>query len=69
MLQKMQDCWLLASVRLHQLLTHERAQTLAEYGLIMSLVAVGVVLPTLLIFRGEMAAAFNSATNCLDGTC
>lgn len=63
------ECWPLLAARLYTLITHERAQTLAEYSLILSLVAVGVVLPTLLLFRGEMAAAFNSATNCLDGTC
>ena len=69
MARNMRERWPLLAARIYGLLTHERAQTLAEYGLILSLVAVGVVLPTMLIFRGEMAAAFNSATNCLDGVC
>ena len=61
--------WPLLHWRIYTLLTRERAQTLAEYGLIISLVAVGVVIPTMLLFRGALADAFNSATNCLDGTC
>ena len=57
------------AARIYGLLMNQRAQTLAEYGLIMSVVAVGVVLPTLLIFRGEVASAFNAATGCLNGSC
>jgi Flp pilus assembly pilin Flp len=65
----MRERWPVLAARIYGLLTHERAQTLAEYGLIMSLVAVGVVIPTMLLFRTELAAAFNSATSCLDGVC
>jgi Flp pilus assembly pilin Flp len=69
MAQNLQECWLLLGIRIYGLLRRERAQTLAEYGLIISLVAVGVVVPTMLLFRDELATAYNSAAACLDGTC
>ena len=42
---------------------------MAEYGLVITIVAVGVTIPTLLIFRGMIIAAFDSARVCLDGSC
>ena len=47
----------------------EDGQTLAEYGLIMAVIAVAVVITAVTLFRGAIITAFNSATNCLDGTC
>ncbi len=47
------------------LIWRERGQTLAEYGLILTLVAVGVVIPTLIIMRTALAGAFGSATDCI----
>ncbi len=47
----------------------EKGQTLAEYGLIMAVIAVAVVITAVTLFRGAIITAFNSATNCLDGTC
>ena len=47
----------------------EKGQTLAEYGLIMAVIAVAVVITAVTLFRGAIIGAFNSATNCLDGTC
>ena len=41
-------------------------QTLAEYSLVLTLVAVGVVVPTTILFRNAMAGAFDSATNCMN---
>jgi Flp pilus assembly pilin Flp len=55
--------------RVHGLLAREHGQTLAEYGLVLTLVAVGVVIPTMLLFRNELIAAFNSAANCMNGSC
>ncbi len=43
----------------------ERGQTLAEYGLLLTLVAVGVIVPTLILMRGALAGAFGSATDCI----
>jgi Flp pilus assembly pilin Flp len=50
-------------------LSDERGQTLAEYGLMLTLVAVGVVIPTMIIFRGALIDAYTSAMNCLNGSC
>jgi Flp pilus assembly pilin Flp len=50
-------------------LTDEEGQTLAEYGLIMAVIAVATVIAAVVLFRGAIIAAFNSATNCLDGSC
>ena len=47
----------------------EDGQTLAEYGLIMAVIAVSVVVLAVTVFRNAIAAAFNGAINCLDGTC
>jgi Flp pilus assembly pilin Flp len=47
----------------------EDGQTLAEYGLIMAVIAVTVVVAAVVAFRGAIVTAFNSATDCLDGSC
>lgn len=47
----------------------ERGQTLAEYGLITTLIAVAVVLSAVTVFREVLIAAFNSATDCMNGSC
>jgi pilus assembly protein Flp/PilA len=43
----------------------EEGQTLAEYGLIMAVIAVAVVVAAGVAFRGAIIGAFDSATNCL----
>ena len=50
-------------------LNDEEGQTLAEYGLIMAVIAVAVVVTAVIAFRGAIITAFNSAVNCLDGSC
>ncbi len=47
----------------------ENGQTLAEYGLIMAVIAVAVVVGAVVAFRGAITTAFNNATACLDGSC
>ena len=47
----------------------DEGQTLAEYGLIMAVIAVAVVVLAVTVFRNAIVSAFNSAVNCLDGTC
>jgi Flp pilus assembly pilin Flp len=46
----------------------EEGQTLAEYGLIMAVIAVAVVVAAAVAFRGAIVNAFSKATNCLNGT-
>ena len=43
----------------------DKGQTLAEYGLIMAVIAVAVVVAAGVLFRNAIIGAFNSATNCL----
>jgi Flp pilus assembly pilin Flp len=50
-------------------LEDEEGQTLAEYGLIMAVIAVAVIVAAGVAFRDAIAGAFNDATGCLDGSC
>jgi len=52
-----------------RLLGSERGQTLAEYSIIISVIAVGVVTLALAAFVPALAGAFDAARSCLDGTC
>jgi Flp pilus assembly pilin Flp len=47
----------------------EEGQTLAEYGLIMAVVAVSVMVVAAVVFRNAIIGAFNGATTCLSGSC
>lgn len=47
----------------------EEGQTLAEYGLIMAVIAVVVVTLAVIAFRDAIVTAFQQATDCLDGSC
>ena len=47
----------------------ERGQTLAEYSLIMTVIAIAVTVSALVVFRTRIAGIFDSATNCLLGAC
>ena len=47
----------------------EKGQTLAEYGLIMAVIAVAVVITAVTLFRVAITDAFESATECLSGSC
>jgi Flp pilus assembly pilin Flp len=60
---------LVAFDRMLQRAKDEDGQTLAEYGLIMSVIAVAVVVSAGIAFRGAIVAAFDSASACLSGTC
>ncbi len=46
----------------------EEGQTLAEYGLIMAVIAVAVVVLAVTVFRNAIVTAFNGATKCLSGS-
>ena len=49
-------------------LKDEEGQTLAEYGLIMAVIAVAVVVAAGVAFQGAITGAFNAATDCISGT-
>jgi Flp pilus assembly pilin Flp len=57
---------LVAIQALENSIKDEEGQTLAEYGLIMAVIAVAVVIAAGVAFRGAITGAFNSATNCLN---
>ena len=44
----------------------ERGQTLAEYGLIMSVIAVAVLVSAVIMFRNTLPLGFMSASDCLN---
>jgi Flp pilus assembly pilin Flp len=44
-------------------------QTLAEYSLIVTIIAVGTAVLALIVFRTSLTGAFNSVLSCLDGSC
>ena len=46
----------------------ERGQTLAEYGLIVAVIAVVAVAGAGMLFRNEIAGAFTSAGDCMNRT-
>jgi Flp pilus assembly pilin Flp len=50
-------------------LQDDEGQTLAEYGLIMAVIAIAVVIAAVVAFRGAIVGAFNGATKCLSGSC
>lgn len=61
---------LLVAIRASGLLTRrEQAQTLAEYSLILTLIAVGVTVTGMIVFRTQIAANFTAVTSCLTGSC
>ena len=49
--------------------TDDEGQTLAEYGLIMAVIAVAVIVASAVAFKNGIISAFNSATKCLSGSC
>ena len=48
---------------------HEAGQTLAEYSLLLTLVAVGVVVISVVFFTSAVAGTFDSVTACFGGSC
>jgi Flp pilus assembly pilin Flp len=53
---------------LQQKVQDEDGQTLAEYGLIMAVIAVAVIVAAAVAFKTAIVNSFKSATNCLAGT-
>ena len=47
----------------------EAGQTLAEYSLIVTIVAVGVTVAALFFLRTAVAGAFDGVTACFGGSC
>ncbi len=58
-----------AVVRLLGLLRKERGQTLAEYSLLVGVLAVGVIITSTFVFRDAIASAFDAVIFCLNTGC
>jgi Flp pilus assembly pilin Flp len=67
--QTIGDALVAVCARVSFVVARQRGQTLAEYGLILTLVAVGVVIPTMLLFREQLIDAYTAAASCLNGSC
>jgi len=44
-------------------------QTLAEYALLITIVAVGVTVAAIVAFSAALGDAFDAVTGCIGGTC
>lgn len=67
-----QNLILRAWTSLHMLssrVSDDEGQTLAEYGLIMAVIAVAVIAVAAVAFRGAIISAFSKSTTCLGGSC
>lgn len=54
---------------LNGLLYQERAQTLSEYALLVSLVGVAAVVVGVVAFRETLIYGYDAMSNCLTGHC
>ena len=68
-MQTVDEALLAVYVRVSFALSRERGQTLAEYGLIITIISVAVVVLSMLTFREALVDAFYTAITCLDGLC
>ena len=50
-------------------LRDERGQTLAEYGLILGVVAAVVIVAALALYRDQIVEAFDGAADCIQSAC
>lgn len=63
------DVFLRVIARLNNLLYEERGQTLGEYGLLVSVVGVSVVIIGVIAFRTQIVNSFGAMSACLNGSC
>jgi Flp pilus assembly pilin Flp len=69
MLRAIDDAALGWYLRLRSFLSSQQGQTLAEYSLLITVIAVAVVVLAMVAFRNGIADAWNSVLPCLGGTC
>jgi Flp pilus assembly pilin Flp len=65
------DTLLRALALMHAYLTPEQedGQTVAEYALMITVVAVATIVLATIAFRGSIANLFNYVSGCFDGVC
>jgi Flp pilus assembly pilin Flp len=69
MLRSATDAFALAVLRVYVRLRVERGQTLAEYGVMVSVLVAFVTVAVLLVFRDAVAQPFSDLVSCFDGVC
>ncbi len=69
MLRRSQDALIRLVVHLQTLSLRERGQTLTEYGLLVSLIAVSGMVMGLIAFRTPITGNFDAIASCLRGSC
>jgi Flp pilus assembly pilin Flp len=69
MLRSATDALALAVLRVYVRLRVERGQTLAEYGVMVSVLVAFVTVTVLIAFRDAVSVPFSDLVNCFDGTC
>ena len=69
MLRSATDALALAVLRVYVRLRVERGQTLAEYGVIVSVLAVFVVVTAVVAFGDAVTDVFTNMVSCLSGSC
>ena len=52
-----------------RVIRNEGGQTLAEYSILLTLVAVGVTVLAVVFFSTALAGMYDSITACFDGAC
>ena len=64
MLRWLDDTLLRCAARLAGLLRRERGQTQAEYVVMVTLIAVGAAIVTIIAFRSQVLASFDAIAGC-----
>lgn len=59
----------MASLRLWAALSAARGQTLAEYTLLVSVIAVAAIVVGIILFRDTVSGVIGDASDCLNGNC
>lgn len=65
----MSEMMLRALCRIRMGMRREDGQTLAEYGILITVISVAVVALALVLFREALGATFQSVVPCLQGSC
>jgi Flp pilus assembly pilin Flp len=69
MLRSATDALALAVLRVYVRFRVERGQTLAEYGVMVSVLVAFVIVTVLIAFRDAVSVPFSDLVGCFDGTC
>ena len=69
MLRSATDALAFAVLRVYVRLRVERGQTLAEYGVMVSVLVAFATVTVLVAFRDAVSVPFSDLVGCIDGSC